>query len=198
MRTTNEAQAILKADILNITLLNKYKDLNKHVKTLLYKAKREYYENQIIASKNNISRTWKIIKKTLFPLIIKKSNTSVTENIQHIAEDFNNFFAKVGKNTFDNTQWSLQDSQHSPDIESDGNFNCKAPFFRLQPVDVNTVILTIKHLNETISFGSDKFSLRFIRLHVCYCLLPDSYYQHLNFHRSFSYFMETRDSHPSV
>ncbi len=42
------------------------------------------------------------LKKTLFPLIIKKSNTSVTENIQHIAEDFNNFFANVGKNTFDN------------------------------------------------------------------------------------------------
>ncbi len=138
MRARNEAQAILKADRLNITLHNKYKDLNKHVKTLLYKAKRKYYQNQIITSKNNISRTWKIIKNVI-PSQNKKSNTSVTENIQHIAEDFNNF-ANVGKNTFDKTQRSLQDSQYSPDIESDGNFNYKAPLFCPQPVDVNTII----------------------------------------------------------
>ncbi len=36
IRARNEAQAILKADRLNVTLQNKYRDLNKHVKTLPY------------------------------------------------------------------------------------------------------------------------------------------------------------------
>ncbi len=160
MGARNDAQAIFKVDRLNVILQNKYTDLNKHVKTPLYKVKREYYQNQITTSKNNISRTWKIIKNVI-PSQNKKSNASITENIQHIAEDFNNFFGIVGKYTFDKTQRSLQDSQRPPEIESDDNFNYKAPFFRSQSVDVNTVILIIKHLNETKSFGSNKISLRF-------------------------------------
>ncbi len=35
--------------------------------------------------------------------------------------------------------------------------------FRQQPVDVETVILTIKSLNETRGFGSDGISLKFIK-----------------------------------
>ncbi len=67
------------------------------------------------------------------------------------------------KNTFDNTQRSLQDSQHLPETETNGNFCCKAPRFRPQPVGVNTVILRIQHLNETKSFGSVNISLRFFK-----------------------------------
>ncbi len=36
-------------------------------------------------------------------------------------------------------------------------------YFRPQAVDVNTVILTIKSLNETRSVGCDGISLKFIR-----------------------------------
>ncbi len=36
-------------------------------------------------------------------------------------------------------------------------------FFRPQPVNVSTVVLTIKHLQETQSFGSDGISLPFIK-----------------------------------
>ncbi len=106
--------------------------------------------------------TWKIIKNFI-PSKNSKSKTSVTENVQNIAEDFNSFFANVGKNTFDNTQRSLQDSQHPHEIESDSTSNYQAPLFRPHQVDVNTVILTIKHLNETKSFGSDNISFSFIK-----------------------------------
>ncbi len=34
--------------------------------------------------------------------------------------------------------------------------------FRLEPVDVNTVVLIIKHLKNTTSTGSDDIALRYI------------------------------------
>lgn len=47
--------------------------------------------------------------------------------------------------------------------ESETQVNNPGPHFRPQPVDTNTIILTIKHLRESKSFGSDNISLRFIK-----------------------------------
>ncbi len=162
MKARNEAQTILKNDRLNPTLQNHYKELKKRVKKLLNKTKKEYYHNQLSNSKNNIAATWKIVKDAI-PPSKTKSNTCIIEDEQNKAEEFNTFFANVGKNTYDKTQHSLQDRQQPNEDERESNIDSLTPLFRPQPVDTNTVILTIKHLNESKSFGSDNISLRFIK-----------------------------------
>ncbi len=79
------------------------------------------------------------------------------------AEEFNTFFANIGKNTFELTQKSLPNNEVTcPELSPHDSDN-RNNIFRRQPVDVNTVILTIKSLNETRSVGCDGTSLIFIR-----------------------------------
>ncbi len=60
------------------------------------------------------------------------------------AEEFNEYFVEVGKRTFEKTQTNLNDMNlnHDNTHENENYEN----LFRPEPVDVNTVILTIKHL----------------------------------------------------
>ena len=162
MKERNVAQNDLKINRLNPLLRNHYKQLKKQVKNTLRRAKKEYYHNQIINSKDNIASTWKIIRD-IIPPQKSKSNACITEDVLNKAEDFNSFFANVGENTFTETQRSLLDNQYNDENESDTNINSGNSPFRPQPVDTNTVILTIKQLNDSKSFGSDNVSLRFIK-----------------------------------
>ncbi len=73
----------------------------------------------------------------------------------------------MGKSTYDKTQCTLHNynipSAHDTKI-APGDTN----LFRPQPVDVSTVILTVKALNDTSSVGADGIPLKFIgdTLHV--------------------------------
>ncbi len=60
------------------------------------------------------------------------------------AEEFNIFFASFGKNTFELTQKSLPNNELTCPELSPHHCNNRNNIFRPQPVDVNTVILTIK------------------------------------------------------
>ncbi len=85
------------------------------------------------------------------------------DDMETKAEEFNIFFANVGKNTDELTQESLTNNDLvCPQLSAAvcGNSNIK---FRPQPVSVETVILTIKSLKETRSVGCDGISLQFIR-----------------------------------
>ncbi len=137
---------------------------------MFHKTKQKYYHNQIIISKNDIASTWKIVNEAI-PSHKSKPSINVTENAQRKAESFNTFFACVGKETFEKTQRSEIDNQGLCDSESE----CESSLFRPQTVDTNTVILTLKNINKSKSFGSDNISLRFINdsLFVIACYLTD-------------------------
>lgn len=162
IKARNESQNILKANRLNPTLQNKYRELKKRAKQILNKTKKEYYHSKLINSKQNIASTWRFVKEVI-PPAKTKSNTCVIENEQTKAEEFNTFFANVGKNTFENTQRAPPDNPHPAEGERQTNANNLPPHFRPKPVDADTVILTIKHLHESKSFGSDNISLRHIK-----------------------------------
>ncbi len=85
-------------------------------------------------------------------------------------EEFNIFFANVGRNTFESTQESLISDRtnplphaFSPSPASLSPTPADATLFRPQPVDPATVTLTIKQLQNTNSFGSDGIPLKFIK-----------------------------------
>ncbi len=78
------------------------------------------------------------------------------------AEEFSKFFSNVGESTFIRSQEELK-------IEGDFVVDCPRPevdvniMFRPQSVDTNTVILAVKNLNITASFGSGSTGLRFLK-----------------------------------
>ena len=79
-------------------------------------------------------------------------------------EAFNNFFANVGKVTFEKTQQNRGDNQNVPIHNNNNNTsNQFCIMFRPQPTDSDTIILIIKHLKNTSSCGSDNISLRFLK-----------------------------------
>ena len=79
------------------------------------------------------------------------------------------FFSSVGKSTFNRSQEELLKEEavsELPHITINGN-----SAFRPEPVDANTIILTIKNLRPINSVGSDGITLRFVRDALC-AILP--------------------------
>ncbi len=77
-------------------------------------------------------------------------------------EEFNTYFANVGKSTFGKTRSTLRGENETVDFEPDVPYTT-TEFFRPRPVDANTVILAINELNNTNSAGSDNMQLKFIK-----------------------------------
>ncbi len=83
------------------------------------------------------------------------------------AETFNTFFANIGKNTYELTQNSLLSNDLTCPEPFPHDYDNSDDIFRPEPVDVETVMLTIKSLNETRSVGCDGISLNFISDSLC-------------------------------
>ena len=78
-----------------------------------------------------------------------------------MVDEFNKHFATIGENTF-------KKSQKSP-VDPNLLMNNQPPLptndvnkFRPQPIDIDTLILIIKNLNATNSYGSDGIPFRFL------------------------------------
>ncbi len=102
----NSIQTQLKADRYKAVLQHRYKAENNYVKALIRHSKTEHYHNQFNACKGNTAATWKGIRD-IVPGKNEKSINHNFENKEEKAEKLNNFFANVGKNTFEKTQHNL-------------------------------------------------------------------------------------------
>lgn len=164
----NDILKQLKQNRTNTSLQTNCKHLKKKVKHLINQAKHKYYHNQLSNSKNNPSSTWKIIKD-IIPDKKNNPSTHTFSDEKAKAEEFNEFFANVGKNTFNKTQINPPTHNYHPhplphsDLGISESVSNDSPSFRPQPIHPDTLILTIKHLNNTKSFGSDYISLNFIK-----------------------------------
>ncbi len=111
-------------------------------------------------------KIWKTIKEVVPS---SKSNVKILtfDNENDKAKEFNVHFANVGQTTFEKTQ-SIIHGGNVLNIDSvnansnTGNANNEY-VFRAPPVDTETVILTIKSLNDTKSVGCDGIPMRFIK-----------------------------------
>ena len=141
-------------------LYQKYKTEKKRVKDRLYEAKKTHLHNKFTQSKGNSAQMWHNIREIIPDK--KSCNNVITDNIQDKAEEFNNFFANVGRKTFEKCKNNLNSNiniSDNPRVINETDNNA----FRLEPIDVETVILTISRLKETESVGSDGISLRFLK-----------------------------------
>ncbi len=106
----------LKGDRHNMDLQHQYSEEKKIAKACLALVKKEYYKKKLSECKNDSSATWKIIKEIApSPKSTSKTCEFVTqESSIEKAIEFNNFFANVGKKTFNTTQQTLIKSNIPP------------------------------------------------------------------------------------
>ncbi len=72
------------------------------------------------------------------------------------------FFSNIGKTTYERTQHSLC-GPHDITVNNSNPVLREGACFKAEPVDTDTVILTIKNLKETKAVGSDGIPLRFLK-----------------------------------
>lgn len=85
------------------------------------------------------------------------------EELQNKVNEFNYFLANVGEKTFEKSQHNLPDEGDITQPNADPPNTATCNMLRPQPTDSNTLILIIKHLKNTASYGSDGIPLRFLR-----------------------------------
>ena len=100
------------------------------------------------------------VVREMIPGLKNKENLSYDNPLQK-AEEFNDHFATVGEKAFRKSQEGL-DTRVLSNNENN-NSHSSASYFRPQPVDVDTVILAFKSLQETNSYGSDGITLKYLR-----------------------------------
>ena len=165
MRERDGLQGNLKDDKYNVLLRDNYKTHKKKVKTLIDNSRKEFYREEFRRNKHDISASWKITKKMLY--VTNNSSLQMSESKDDMvrkAETFNEFFADVGKKTYEKTQVELTRNNIIPQNEIKNISNQgELMNFKPTPVDCETVILIIKNLKESNACGSDGISLRFIR-----------------------------------
>ncbi|MEL6989243.1 MAG: hypothetical protein AAGK97_15635, partial [Bacteroidota bacterium] len=144
-----------------------FKNEKKRVKNIVQKSKHDFIREAFKKCNGNTKNMW---KTTRLVLPTKNSDHLAHLNPDEIklkAEEFNDYFASVGENTFRKTQELIGDNSNiNNDVEGD-IFpildNSYDNFFSPSPVDIDTVILTVKDLNNTNSYGSDGIQLSYIK-----------------------------------
>ncbi len=160
MVARNKAQRILNQNCLNIELQCQYKNLKRLLKNLINHHKKQYYLEELKKCKRDTRLTWKIIKD-IVPSAKHTTVTHTSNDIVDKAQEFNYFFGNVDKTTYEEIQ-ALLGHEHIMVSVPKAVFVNKTTFHP-QPVDTSTVVLTIKQLQQTQSFGSDGISLKFIK-----------------------------------
>ncbi len=118
-------------------LHDEYKAAKKRVKTLLKLRKNEYHNEQFANCSGNSAKTWKCIHK-LIPTNKGKNFVCDKENVLTKVEDFNNFFADVGKNAFHKSQEGLGRNDQYTYTNTMTENNCN--LFRPTPIDNETLV----------------------------------------------------------
>ena len=99
----------------------------------------------------------------MIPGLKNIGNRAIYDDPQLKANEFNEYFAKVGENAFKKSQEGYENATLDVNTNTADNPLEHIPLFRPQPVDVDTVILVFKDLKETKSFGSDGIPLKFLK-----------------------------------
>lgn len=164
MKERDELQKNLKLNRYRNSLQNQYKTKKIQVRNSIANGKKQLSRSRLNDNKGNISGTWNVVKQML-PDSRSNSCQIDDEDLSKRAEDLNNFFANVGRVTYQKTQEGLNENTANIDIQG-GSQNTVIDVkndFKPTPVDCETVILTVKELSDSSSYGSDEIPVRFIR-----------------------------------
>ena len=105
MKVRDRLQIEFKSDRNNHIKEIEYRAEKKRVSEALSESKDNYFKGEFIKNKGNIKGTWNTIRKIVPCNKNISNNFPCSENdIQKRVEDFNDYFAKVGEDTFKKSQ----------------------------------------------------------------------------------------------
>lgn len=159
MKMRDDLQRTLKNDRHNLIMQQQYKTMKRQVKLSLQRGIKDYYKGKLGECRNDMTGTWKIIN-SMAPKKSMSVDTRSHDELLQEANKFNEYFADVGKKTFEKSQENLN---HEPQNQVNNELNPNHTIFKAEPVDISTVILTIKELNDTNAVGSDNIPFKFIK-----------------------------------
>ena len=102
IRARDQLQNRLKLDRMNELLRGQFKNEKKRVQALLQAKKKEYFKREFVNCKGNLSNKWKIVHN-MIPRANNNASLSNGDNIKEKAEEFNEYFANVGRLAFEIT-----------------------------------------------------------------------------------------------
>ena len=141
----------------------KYETYNKLYNKLLRIAKKTHYDHALHDYRTDIKQTWKILKEIIHKKNDKSSlpdsftiNGLKTDVPKIIAEEFNRFFANIGKRANNNVPKS------SKDFSSYLTGNYVKTFF-LNPVSLLDILDTARSLKPKTSCGFDDLPMKIVK-----------------------------------
>ena len=150
-----------------------YKKARNTVKFKLRSSEKDYIADQISKCKKNSGALWKIIHQTLPKK--ERSKPVYTKDNTKVADDFNTYFATVGKNTAQAVKKLSEDNNIQPYINSpylsNPAFRCPDAF-KFVAVSEDEILRTIMSIPINKFPGPDKINMRIIRDSLPYILTP--------------------------
>ena len=137
----------------NIIPFQLYLNYETYLKTLLKKAKRNYYSEKFIATANDSKGTWSLINsiinkstKSTQSISELKINNEISNDKKIIADTLNNYFINIGSDILAASPPSHTDfTTYLPNCNSQFSFN------NINPLDIKCVISGLKNKKCDIS-----------------------------------------------
>ena len=167
IKEKNMLQLKLKNDRSNQLLDSQFKQNKKDVEKLLNNAKKNHFKEKFSKCKGNSGGTWRVVGE-MIPDLKGKSKSVIFDDPSKKANEFNEYFSKIGEIAFQKSQEGIQErlqvnASVSASASNNNSMPLLPPSFRPQPVDIDTVILVFKDLNESNAFGSDGISFKYLK-----------------------------------
>ena len=149
----------------------KYKTYKSKLQKLLKVAEKQYYQEFLMKYKNNMKKSWGIIKSIinknkshLYQTKFKLSDGKIVSDKTTISKHFNEFFLNVGPNL----------AKTIPKMDTDPKFymgeSIKKSLF-LEPVTLDEIMKIVSSLKETAT-GYDDISAMFLKMSAEYICNP--------------------------
>ena len=140
-----------------------YKLSKNRVKSMIRLAKSNLHRNKFMNARNSKKNIWNIVNEVI-PSKSKSNSSIMVNDPAASAEKFNEFFANVGKKTFQSVRSSMAREGLAQQSSRQSNARERLQTrFRPQPVSVETVIKTVMDLKNKNSSGIDGISMRFLK-----------------------------------
>lgn len=172
----------------NLILKDEYKKYRNHCNFLIKYTKESYYRNKLEENKNNLRETWKVIKEAanIKPQqsaisSIKTDNGLIDANQDplSVANLFNNYFIKVGKNLADELKLSQKSLQSSNNVHTDHE---KIPLTNiyLTPTTESEIFKIVLSLKNGSSGGTDGLGSDIFKKNIDALKVPLTYIVNLS------------------
>jgi uncharacterized membrane-anchored protein YjiN (DUF445 family) len=160
-----------------------YRRYCKILAKVIKEAKKVYYDNVLLKSKNKIKPIWSIIKReTAYKNHNKESQALKINNIiikdkGHIANAFNEYFSSVAQTVIEDLNKDNNESLTNIDplYYLDNSYNSSFENIRWHFTSTAEIRKIIKTLKTKSSYGYDEISTKTLKVSTPYIILPLTY-----------------------